>query len=154
MKYSLRGLMNVAAVGTLILAVAYYFVMLTRTNEIEFILPSGFRGPFVIMFDPNGVSGDFVNGKLTLRIPKSRIVRMRSMSAFMEMTHRSARFDDGLPLEVEHEHEPNRVLLRTGGKAIGIDFPQHDGYFVGTEAEHLKGDYAKIFKDAGLVKTP
>src|SRR6476620_3371163 len=116
MKYSLRSLMIVAAVGPLILALAFF---LRRTNEIEFVLPAGFRGPFVVMVDPNGVSGDFVNGKLTLRVPKSRIVRLRSMSAFMQMTRRSARFEDGQPLAVEQEHEPNRVLLRFGGGATG-----------------------------------
>ena len=143
--------MVVAAVGAVILTVAYFLVTLRRVNEIEFIVPAGFRGPFVIMIDPNGVSGDFVNGKLTLRVPKSRIVRVRSMSAFMEMTHRSARFEDGLSLAVEQEHEPNRVLLRPGGRATGTKFPQHDGYFVGTEAEHLQCDFATIFEDAGLI---
>ena len=142
--------MIVVVVGLLILAVALY---LQRVKEIEFIVPTGFRGPYVIMLDPNGVSGDFVNGRLTLRVPDSRIVRVRSMSAFMQMTHRSALFEDGQPLAVEQEHEPNRVLLRAGGGATGREFPQHVGYFVGTEAEHLKCDFAKIFEDAGLVNT-
>ena len=127
-----RSTIAVTLVGSLLAAMALWIVIpkvFFAPREIEFVFPTGFRGPFVVLVGPNGNPAEFVNGKLTLTVPSSRIVWVQRDSAFMEMTRRKARFADGIPLPTDEGAAPNDLVLRSAGGATGIDIPMHHAFF-------------------------
>jgi hypothetical protein len=119
-----------------------------QPREIEFVVPDGFRGPFLIIEHPDGQSGDFRNGKLSLEIPPSRILTVKDDSAFDEWTTRSARYQSGIELPLDHEVDASHVALRGGGESAGVRrnlvIPQHMSFFVGTDADFDECDFTEL----------
>jgi hypothetical protein len=117
-------------------------------REIEFVVPDGFQGPFLIVERPDGQSGEFREGKLTLTVPPSRILAIRDDSAFNEWTKRSARYEGGGNLPIDNEFDASLVALRGGGHGSGVRgsraIPPHHSYFVGTDAEFMACDYTQL----------
>jgi len=119
-------------------------------REIEFVVPAGFHGPFIIITGTSGQSGAFRNGKVTINVPKSRIVVMDDDSAFLEMTRWTARFADGRPLSIGGEVSESVIALRGGGHSSGMSreliIPPHSEFFVGTDDEFVKADFADLLR--------
>ena len=119
-----------------------------RRRKIEFVVPDGFRGPFLIIEHPSGQSGAFHEGKLTLTVPSSRILLIEDDSAFSEWTLRSARYANADVLATANDHDRSLVALRGGGNSSGMRqgliIPPHHSCFVGTDDEFAKCDFREL----------
>jgi len=119
-----------------------------QTREIEFVVPDGFSGPFIIIDGDGGQSGAFRDGKLTLTVPDTRILVVDDDSAFSEWTTRTARYANGDVLAIDNEFEGSLTALRGGGHSSGVHgeliIPPHHTYYVGTESELLECDFSEL----------
>lgn len=150
----LRLLLQMALLG--LLCVCIVASCRLQTREIEFVVPDGFTGAFIIIERADGQSGEFQKGKLTLTVPPSRILAVKDDSAFDEWTTRSARFQNGDNLAIDNEFDASLVALRGGGDSSGVRgdlvIPPHQSYFVGTDAEFMKCDFAELENQIAIAR--
>jgi hypothetical protein len=115
----------------------------SKPNQVEFIVPDGFRGAFAIRpDDPDGVLLKPGEKLYQFRIPKSGVLGMRGYDPFRSYLC-TARFENGDPIWVSKRFndkpQASEVGLFGGHTHItfdGNDTPQATYWeFVGTEAE-------------------
>ena len=112
---------------------------------IEFVVPAGFKGPFVIIEGPDGQSCDRKDGKITFIVPESRIVVVRNDGVF-DSFRLEARYADGTPLAVEYEAKATTLALRFGGHSSQLGVKPHHECFVGSEDEWAKCDWSELLR--------
>src|SRR6478672_6051102 len=81
-------------------------------TKIEFVLPVGFKGPFVTVKEPDGQSCKPKHGKLVLEVPESGVLTIKDDRVFGPWHRLGARYADGTPLPIEVEAPKNAVALR------------------------------------------
>jgi hypothetical protein len=115
---------------------------------MEFVLPAGFKGPFIIVTGSNGQSCQLRGNKVTFHVPESGILIVEKDLLFIDEYRLVARFADGTPLSTSTFAAPTQCALRGGGHSSGysngLDIPPHEEWFVGTETEFADCDYRQL----------
>jgi hypothetical protein len=115
-----------------------------KAEEVEFVLPAGFRGPFVIVVAPDGQSCDSVDGLVSLSVPEARVVKIEDASILAESTPWRARFVGGSMLPNSWEARESDVSLHFGPHESQRHVRPHVQCFVGTEKEYSKCDFSEL----------
>jgi hypothetical protein len=139
-RFSLRTLMVVMLLGG-----AVFLSGCGGSACIKFVLPPGFRGPFIIMEDPNGRDGTSTGNDLTITVPPSGIALIKDDALFFRDASRIAVFDDGAPLQLETRGDGTTIALRGGTHSSGLNIAPHHEYYVGTADEYEACDFGKRF---------
>lgn len=116
-----------------------------RLRTIEFIVPVGFKGPFVTVTREDGQVCVARGGKITLVVPPSGVVAVQDGRIFNGEFRLVARYADGTPLEVEGEAS-NTVALRVGGDSAQLGVMPHMRWFVGSEEDFARSDFSELLK--------
>src|SRR5690349_1793854 len=86
-------------------------------EDLVFVLPAGYSGPFVVVEDPNAPEIPYQNGAYTIHVPESGVVRVKSASILSRETDQSAR-RGSVPLPLE-----GRVVgIGDSGRSIQISW--------------------------------
>ncbi len=137
LRYRLRSLLII----TVVFAVGC--PLTTNPPIVEFVVPAGFHGPFVVVQGKRGQIDS--TSKVTFFIPDSRILEIDN--DVLHAPHRSmARYEDGTPLPIDYEATADQVALRMGAEGAQMGVRTHAKYFVGTESDFARGDYSELLK--------
>jgi len=135
-----------------VLATMLFLLLPSKPNKIDFVLPDGFRGTFIIKEDnQNGVEFEKVNGRYVVRIPVGGVLEYRGYDPFASYLC-TARFENGDRIWHTRRNDDKpaegQVGLFGGYTHIHGDGNKNQlaefGWFVGTEEEwkasHGKGE--------------
>jgi hypothetical protein len=131
--------------------------------QIEFIVPKGFSGAFIIVQHPTANQPKWVDGVARVDVPASRIVYVKSFEFLEEPGQRRARFEDGTVIPYESQSgivAPEMLALRSLGKVSSGDGGPRDTtaieYWVGKdvrrsrEQEPIASGFAVLRKRAAI----
>jgi hypothetical protein len=146
MQYRLRTLLIVLAVGPLVLAgIALLYVATVVPNVIIFTVPTGFRGPIVVVEGANGKVTSSRREVMGLTVPNTGIVVIDDDSVFDHFRLRAV-YADGSPLRVDYDVGDDTVAFRMGGESSQLGVQTHLRFFVGTRSEFDKCDYRELLQ--------
>lgn len=109
---------------------------------LEFILPNGFAGPFVVVesFDAKPIP---IDGKCyRVEVPASGVVAVSSTKPFNTMLEWRAAFFDGNVIPVYRMNDADGVALHSNGWSDRTGHPPRFEFFVGTETEFKDFDFS------------
>jgi len=113
------------------------------TPTVEFVVPDGYRGRFVLFVDPiNGVALRQRDGVVTIDIPVSGVLRIKDDSILARWHTPKARYQDGTPIlyEPNGKAKPGEaMLLGAGSSEVDEDGTRIHWNYVGTRADYDQG---------------
>jgi hypothetical protein len=72
-----------------------------RLEDLAFVLPANYTGPFVVVEGPNAPEIPYQNGAYTINVPESGVVRVKSAALFGRETNQTARRGDrDIPISI------------------------------------------------------
>jgi hypothetical protein len=132
-----------------------------RPNQVHFVLPDGFEGPFAIEPDPkDGAELTKVDGRYVVNIPKESVLKMKGYNPFVSYLNTAA-FVGGRPIWVEKKLGDKPGVDEPGLWGVGTKVEYPDGvtptneryyWFVGTEAKWKASAGDARYKIGGVVK--
>jgi hypothetical protein len=102
-------------------------------KSLQFIIPNGFSGPFVIVERQDGLVLKSEQPTAVIHVPNSGLVLLTSFDELRLWRHHSASFAGGPPIGV-YEVRDNEIALRGGG-LVARNGRERIEYFVGTLQE-------------------
>lgn len=137
-------LTHLAIVLALLIAWGIAVTWFVVPPTVLFIVPNGFRGPFVIYEDLKGVDVPRVWNEYRIVVPESGIVRLRSTRMLQDWATHRAEFASGDEIRFPTQDAtwtPNAFGIWSGGYGGGSSHPPRDSRFIGTEQEFRAFDF-------------
>jgi hypothetical protein len=110
---------------------------------VHFVIPDGFRGPFVIVESSDGQELTERGGITQMHITDGRVVKVKSIAVFRELRQRRASYASGGNIPV-FDVRDDQIALRSNGLNSRDGGPEQLELFVGTEQEFRNCDFAKL----------
>ena len=116
---------------------------------MELVIPDNFKGPFVIVVDPDGE--DIGSGhRVRAELPRCGVLRIRSNEALKSMREWRVERENGerVPSEYEIDElmEPRRIAYFSGGSNSRTSVGEPEGFrsehFIGTAGEFQRFDFS------------
>jgi len=99
-----------------------------------------------VIENPSAEPIQIQDGKYIIRVPESRIVRLKKASPLNEWHTHAAMFADGTLLPQERDGDDDVIRLRGRGHGGGTGRYTCDKFFVGTINDARNFDYERIDK--------
>lgn len=144
------GAQFAALIAMVVIACLVAVVVLRQrtADTIHFVVPDGFRGPFVVIEDKDAPELPIVNGCYVVNVPQTRVLPIHSDAAFRHWTSREAEFVSGAPLRcgdgIPSGPTDGETMLRSMGWSGSTNHEGHHNFFVGTLAEAQASDFDRI----------
>lgn len=116
-------------------------------KELHFELPTDFQGAFVVVLDPSGQDLNSKNKVVSIDIPSSGMVKLRSFEIFREPRRRFCMYRDGRSIITTADARSSEVALRGGGEIRRLNKPTIVVFFLGTEDAFDKFDLERWYSE-------